>query len=105
MAFVERPEHDPIFGIRRNCEMLWDVVKEALRTISRQVGEGNDDYLVSVVAVSRLSVQGQSLVAVYKRDKIWHVPVGDLLWSKPKSLTFQGLRHEGQTGPARPRSL
>jgi hypothetical protein len=42
-----------------------DVVEDALRTISRQVAENNDDYLVvGVIAVSRLSVQEQSLVAV-----------------------------------------
>jgi hypothetical protein len=35
---------------------------------------------------------------------MWHAPVGDLLRSEPKRLAFQGPRHEGTDGPARPRS-
>jgi hypothetical protein len=67
-----------------------------LRAISRQVAEHDDDDVVaSVVAVSRPSVQEQPLVAAHKLDNIWHVPVGDLLWRKPKCLTFQGHRYEG----------
>jgi hypothetical protein len=43
--------------------MLQDVVKDALGTISRQVGEDNDDYLVaSVVAASGLSLSRNSLL-------------------------------------------
>src|SRR6266540_5748533 len=49
MAFVERPEHDPIFRIRRNRKTPQHVVEDALRTTSRQVGENNDDYLVASV--------------------------------------------------------
>jgi hypothetical protein len=71
MAWVERPEQDPIFRIRRNRKMLWDLVEDALRKISRQVREDNDDYLVpGVVAGGRLSVQQQSLVAVYELDNV-----------------------------------
>src|SRR3712207_6794516 len=100
MARVERPEDSPIFGIRRSCKMLQDVAKDPLRTISRQVGENNDDYLVvSVVAVSGPGVPEQSAVAVHKLDNIWHLAVGDLLRSEPKCLTFQGHRHEGTDGP------
>src|SRR4029453_8674673 len=101
MAFVVRPEQDSVFHIRRNCELLEDVVKDALGTISRQVAENNDDDVVdNVVAVSRSSVQQQSLVAAHELDDFRHVPVGDLLWSKPKCPTFQGHRHEGTDGPS-----
>jgi hypothetical protein len=51
--------------------MLWDLDEDALRKISRQVREDNDDYLVpGVVAGGRLSVQQQSLVAVYELDNV-----------------------------------
>jgi regulator of extracellular matrix RemA (YlzA/DUF370 family) len=51
VALVVRPEQDSIVRIRRNCKMLQDAIKDTLGTISRQVGEDNDDYLVvSIVA-------------------------------------------------------
>jgi len=70
--------------------MLQDVVKDALGTISRQVGEDNDDYLVaSVVAASGLSLQEQSLLAVQVLDDVWLAPAGDLLRGEPQDLAFQ----------------
>jgi len=59
--------------------MLQDAVKDALGTISWQVGEDNDDYLVvSIVAASRLGLQEQSLVMARVRTKItsWGFPWG-----------------------------
>jgi len=73
MVFVERPEHDSIFDIRRNCKQLEDGVEDAARTISRQVGKNDDDHLVvRVVAVSRFSIPEQALVAVHELDNMWH---------------------------------
>jgi hypothetical protein len=70
--------------------MLQDAVKDTRGTISRQVGEDNDDDLiVSSVAARGLSLQEQSLVAAYELDNVWLAPVGDLLRSKPKDLAFQ----------------
>jgi len=70
--------------------MLQDVVKDALGTVGRQVGEDNDDDLVvSVVAASGLSLQEQSLVAADKLDNVGLAPAGDLLRSEPQHLTFQ----------------
>jgi hypothetical protein len=67
-----------------------DVVKDALGTIGRQVGEDNDDDLVvSIVSASGLSLEQQSLVTAYERDNVWPAPVGDLLRSEPKDLAFQ----------------
>ena len=57
IASIERPEHDSVFHIRRSCKLLEDVVKDALRTISRQVGEDDDEYLVGVLADERLAVR------------------------------------------------
>src|SRR3712207_4136272 len=100
VAFVERPEQDSIFHIRRNCKLLEDVAKDALRTISRQVGEDNDDYLVvQAVAINGLNVQELRLVSVYELDHICHAATGDVFRSEPKSLPLQGLRHEGTHGP------
>jgi hypothetical protein len=99
MAFVEWPEHDAILDIRRNCKLLEGGVKGTVRTISRQVGNNNDDHLVvRVVAASRVSVQAQPLVAVHQLDKVRHVPVGDLLWSEPECPTFHGAKHKGTDG-------
>jgi hypothetical protein len=56
IAFVVRPEQDSVFHIRRNCKLLYDGVKDALRTISQQVTENNDDDVVDNV-VARQSVE------------------------------------------------
>jgi hypothetical protein len=70
--------------------MLQDAVKDAPGTISWQVGEDNDDYLVvSIVAASGLSLQDQSLVAVHELDNLWLAPAGDLLRSEPQDLAVQ----------------
>jgi hypothetical protein len=62
MAFVVRPEQDSVLDVRRNCKMLQDVVEDALGTLTRQVGENNDDDVVdNVVAFSR-SVSKSSLL-------------------------------------------
>ena len=93
VAFVERPEQDSIFHIRRNCKLLEDVVKDALRTISWQVGEDNDDYLVvRAVAINGLSVQELRLVSVYELDHIWHAAVGDVFRSEPMSLSLKNVQ-------------
>src|ERR1700752_682382 len=65
VAFVERPEQDSVFHIRRNCKMLEDLAKEASGTISGQIGEDNDHHLVvRAIAINGLSVQELRLVSV-----------------------------------------
>jgi hypothetical protein len=87
---VVRPEEDSGFRIRRSCELLYDVVEDAAGTISRQVGEDDDDHVVDdVVAFSRPSVQEQPLVAAHELDDFRHVPLGDLFRNEPKCLAFQ----------------
>src|SRR5690348_2208853 len=77
VAFVERSEQDSVVHVRPNCKLLEDVAEDSLRTISRQVGEDNDDDLVlRVLAVRWLSVQEQALVAVHQLDNTLGVPVG-----------------------------
>jgi hypothetical protein len=81
--------------------MAQDAVEDALGTISRQVGEDNDnDLVVSVVAASGLSLQEQSLVAADELDDVGLALPGDLFRSKPQDLTFHGPRHEGTDGPS-----
>ena len=43
VAFVEPSHHESIIGIRRNGEMLEDLVEELSCTIRRQIGEDNDE--------------------------------------------------------------
>src|SRR4029453_6577842 len=86
-AFVERPKQDSTLRIRRNRKMLQDVVKNALRTISRQVGEDNDDDLVhAVVAVNGLNIQEQALVTVHELDNTRRASVGDMLRSGQEGI-------------------
>ena len=71
VAFVERPEQDSIFHIRRNCKLPEYFAKDALGTICCQVGEDNDDYLVvRTVTINWLSAQELRLAAVYELDHI-----------------------------------
>ena len=102
IPFVELSQHYSVVHIRRSFETLKScVVQVLLCTIRRQIGENDDDrFVVRVVALNRLSAQEQTLVVVHELDNVWHAPVGDLLRSEPKCLTFQGTRHEGTYGPS-----
>jgi len=62
---VEGPEQDPVLFVGASREVLQDGVEDSLRTISRQVGEDNDEHPVSGVgAVGRIGFQEQSPIAV-----------------------------------------
>src|SRR6185295_20124764 len=88
------------FNIRWNRELLEDVSKDSFRTISRQVGEDNDDYLgVRVAAIKGFSLQELPLVCAHELDHLWHAAVGDVFRSEPKNLPLQGPRHKGTDGP------
>jgi hypothetical protein len=70
--------------------MSQDAVKDALGTISRQVGEDNhDDLVVSIAAAGGLGLQEQSLVAADELDNVGLAPPGDLLRSESQDLAFQ----------------
>jgi hypothetical protein len=102
IAVVERPEHDSVLDVRRNGNVLQDLVKDASCTFSRQVHEDDDDHVVvRAVAVSRSTTpfEEPALVAVHQLDDVWHAPVADLLGSEPERLPFDGPRHEGADGP------
>src|SRR5215468_10314465 len=65
IAFVERPEQDSVFRIRRHRNLPQHVFEDAVSTTGRQVCEHDDDDLVDrVVAVNGLSVKEQSLVTL-----------------------------------------
>jgi hypothetical protein len=77
-----------------NPRQRLDELLEALTTAGKSVKRTTIDWVGRFVAVSRLSVQEQSLVAADEFNDLGHASVGDLLRSEPQCLALQGARHE-----------
>src|SRR5262245_58684387 len=100
IAFVERPEQDSILLVGWNRKLLLDVVKENPCTVSRQIGEDHDDYLViRAVSINGWSAQELRLVSAHELDHIRHAAAGAVFRSEPKNFSPQAFGHEGADRP------